>query len=136
MAGNGVSRFGVSVPPELLTEFDETIARMGYDRSKAIQLAMRNFLSEYMWKYEEEGVAAGTMTIIYDHEVKGLEESLTDTQHLYRNIVSSAMHIHLDEQNCLLVIAVKGKVKAIQNLAKELMSKRGIKQLKLATVIS
>ncbi|RLI44643.1 nickel-responsive transcriptional regulator NikR [Candidatus Bathyarchaeota archaeon] len=136
MAGKGVSRFGVSVPPELLTEFDETIARMGYDRSKAIQLAMRNFLSEYMWKYEEEGVAAGTMTIIYDHEVKGLEESLTDTQHLYRNIVSSAMHIHLDEQNCLLVIAVKGKVKAIQNLAKELMSKRGIKQLKLATVIS
>lgn len=64
MVGRGVSRFGVSVPPELLTEFDETIARMGYDRSKAIQLAMRNFLTEYMWKYEEEGVSSGTMTII------------------------------------------------------------------------
>lgn len=136
MTGKGVSRFGVSVPPELLREFDETIARMGYDRSKAIQLAMRNFLSEYMWKYEEEGVANGTITIIYHHEVKGLEESLTDTQHLYKGIISSAMHIHLDEKNCLLVIAIKGEVKAIQNLAKELMNKRGIKQLKLVTVMS
>jgi len=136
MTRKGVLRFGVSVPPDLLTEFDEAIRRMGYDRSKAIQLAMRNFLTEYAWKYEEKGVAAGTMTIIYDHDAKGLEESLTDTQHLCRSIITSAMHVHLDERNCLLVIAVKGEVRAIQNLAKELMSKRGIKQLKLATVKS
>jgi len=136
IAGKGVSRFGVSVPPELLREFDEAVTRMGYDRSKAIQLAMRNFLTEYKWKLKEEGVASGTMTIIYDHEVKGLEERLTDTQHLYRNIISSTMHVHLDEGNCLLVIAVKGEVKEIQNLAKELMSERGIKQLRLATLMS
>jgi len=136
MRRKGVLRFGVSVPPELLKEFDSTIARMDYDRSKAIQLAMRNFLTDYMWKYEEEGVAAGTMTIIYDHDVKGLEESLTDTQHHHRSIITSSMHVHLDERNCLLVIAVQGEVKEIQNIAKELMSKRGIKQLKLATVIS
>ena len=134
MTGKGVSRFSVSVHPELLTEFDETIKRIHYDRSKAIQLAMRNFLTEYRWEYEEEGVAAGTMTIIYDHEVRGLEESLTDTQHLHMNTISSAMHIHLDEQNCLLVIAVKGNVKTIKDLAKDLMNKRGIKQLKLAIV--
>jgi len=136
MLRKGVSRFGVSVPPELLKEFDRTIARMGYDRSKAIQLAMRNFLTEYIWKCEGEGVAAGTMTIIYDHDVKGLEETLTDTQHYYSSIITSAMHVHLDERNCLLVIAVKGEVKTIQNLAKELMGKRGIKQLKLATALS
>ena len=134
MAEKGVLRFSVSVNPELLTEFDETIKRMHYDRSKAIQLAMRNFLTEYKWEYEEEGLAAGTMTIIYDHEARGLEESLTDTQHLHMNTISSAMHVHLDEKNCLLVIAVNGKIKTIQNLAKDLMGKRGIKQLKLAVV--
>jgi metal-responsive CopG/Arc/MetJ family transcriptional regulator len=40
----------------------------------------------------------------------------------------------LDERSCLLVIAVKGKIKTIQSLAKDLMNKRGIKQLKLAIV--
>jgi CopG family nickel-responsive transcriptional regulator len=135
VVGRGVSRFGVSVPFELLEEFDEAISCMGYDRSKAIQLAMRNFLTEYTWESKGESFAAGTLTIIYDHETRGLEENLTDTQHLHRDIITSAMHVHLDERRCLSVIAVKGEVKAIQNLAKELMSKRGIEQLKLVTVI-
>ena len=132
----GVSRFSVSAPPDLLTEFDEMIKRRGYDRSKAIQLAMRNLLTEDMWKSEEKGIAAGTITLIYDHETTGLEESLTDIQHLSRDIIISTMHIHLDERNCLFVIAIKGEVKTIQNLAQELLSQRGIKQLKLATVLS
>ena len=132
----GVSRFSVSVPHALLNEFDGVVERMGYDRSKAIQLAIRKFLTEYRWKYEGEGVAAGTMTIIYDHDVKGLEEILTDTQHHHRSIINSSMHVHLDERSCLLVIAVKGQVKTIQNLGKELMSRRGINQLKLATGMS
>jgi len=135
MAEKGISRFSVSVPHGLLKEFDMATKRMGYARSKAIQLAMRNFLTEYIWKYEKEGVVAGTMTVIYDHEVKGLEDSLTDIQHLHRDIISSTMHIHLDERNCLLVIALRGEVRTIQNLAKELMSKKGIKQLKLVTVM-
>ncbi|MGC9067385.1 MAG: nickel-responsive transcriptional regulator NikR [Thermoprotei archaeon] len=127
-------RFGVSVPPELLTEFDKIITRMGYDRSKAIQLAMRNFLTEYKWEYEETGIVAGTITLIYDHEVKGLEENLTDIQHLQRNVIISNMHIHIDDRNCLLVIAVKGEIKSIKNLAKELMRMRGVKQLRLTTI--
>lgn len=107
---------------------------MNYDRSKAIQLAMRNFLTEYEWEYEEKGVVAGTITLIYDHEVKGLEENLTDIQHLQRNVIISNMHIHIDDRNCLLVIAVKGEIKSIKNLAKELMRMRGVKQLKLTTI--
>jgi CopG family nickel-responsive transcriptional regulator len=134
MTEKGVSRFSVSVPPQLLSEFDKTITRLGYDRSKAIQLAMRNFLTEYKWKLEKTGVVAGTVTVIYDHEVKGLEENLTDVQHFYRNIIGSTMHIHLDERTCLLVIAVKGEIKRIQEFSKEIMNKRGVKQLKLVTV--
>ncbi len=107
---------------------------MGYDRSKAIQLAMRNFLTEYKWEYEETGIVAGTITLIYDHEVKGLEENLTDIQHLQRNVIISNMHIHIDDRNCLLVIAVKGEIKSIKNLARELMRMRGVKQLKLTTI--
>jgi len=132
----GVSRFSVSVPPDLLNEFDKMIKRRGYDRSKAIQIAMRNLLVEDMWKYEEKGVAAGTITLIYDHETTGLEENLTDIQHHSRDIIVSTMHIHLDNQNCLLVIAIKGEAKKIQELAKDLISQRGIKQLKLVTVLS
>jgi len=134
MAKKGVSRISVSLPPDLLDEFDKMIKQMGYDRSKAIQASIRNFLTENKWMHEEKGIVMGALTMIYDHEVKGLEESLTDAEHLYSDIITSSMHIHLDERNCLEIIAVKGKVESIRDLAQDLMRKRGVKQIRLAIV--
>jgi len=130
----GVRRFSVSVPPKLLQDFDEAIASMGYERSKAIRLAMQNFLTEYRWTGEEEKVGVGALIMIYDHETRGLEETLTEIQHAYRKVISSTTHIHLDDQNCLEILAVNGAVKTVKSLAEKLMRERGVKQLKLATL--
>jgi len=134
MNRKGVRRFSVSVPPKLLEDFDKTIKKMGYERSKAIRLAMQNFLTEYRWTSEDERTGVGALIMIYDHETRGLEETLTEIQHEYRTVISSTTHIHLDEQNCLEILAVKGEVKKTQSLAKKLMKERGVKQLKLATL--
>ena len=134
MNRKGVRRFSVSVPPKLIEDFDKTIKKMGYERSKAIRLAMQNFLAEYRWTSEEERVGVGALIMIYDHETRGLEETLTEIQHEHRTVISSTTHIHLDDQNCLEILAVKGEVKTTQSLAKKLMRERGVKQLKLATL--
>ena len=78
----GVTRFSVSVDPVLLDEFDETTGEIGYSRSTAIQVAMRDFLTEHKWSTEEEGFVAGAITMIYDHHVKGLGNTLTGIQRL------------------------------------------------------
>jgi CopG family nickel-responsive transcriptional regulator len=134
MNHKGVSRFSVSVAPELLEDFDKAIANMGYERSKAIRLAMQNFLTEYRWTTETNKVGVGALIMIYDHETKGLEETLTEIQHEYRRVISATTHIHLDDRNCLEILAIKGDVKTTQSLAKNLMRERGVKQLKLATL--
>jgi CopG family nickel-responsive transcriptional regulator len=134
MSEKGVRRFSVSIPPKLLEDFDKVIKKMGYERSKAIRLAMQNFLTEYRWTSEEERVGVGALVMIYGHETRGLEETLTDIQHEYRKVISSTTHIHLDDQNCLEILAVKGEVKTTQSLAKKLMRERGVKQLKLTTL--
>lgn len=134
MSEKGVRRFSVSIPPKLLEDFDKVIKKMGYERSKAIRLAMQNFLTEYRWTSEEERVGVGALVMIYDHETRGLEETLTDIQHEYRKVISSTTHIHLDDQNCLEILAVKGEVKTTQSLAKKLMRERGVKQLKLTAL--
>lgn len=64
--------------PSLLSEFDEIINRLGYNRSKAIQVAMRGFLTEYKWRIDEKGMVVGALIMIYDHETRGLEEILTN----------------------------------------------------------
>lgn len=98
---------------------------MGYERSKAIRLAMQNFLTEYRWTSEEESVGVGALVMIYDHETRGLEETLTEIQHEYRDLISSSTHIHLDDRNCLEILAVNGEVKMARSLAEKLMKERG-----------
>lgn len=131
----GIIRVGVTFPPELLEELDKVIKEVGYEsRSKAIQDSVRQFITDYKWTKKEKGIKAGVLVIVYDHEVKGLEEALTDTQHHYSKLIYSSMHIHLSEKYCLEAIAFKGEVEEILKLTKEIMNKKGVIQAKLAIV--
>ena len=125
-----VTRIGVTFPPELLKDFDEVISKMGYEsRSKAIQDAVRLYVSERKWLKEEDSTQTGILLMVYDHEVKGLESELTETQHHHSSLISSTMHIHLGERDCLEAIAVKGKASEIHELSDELTTRRGVKIL-------
>ena len=127
---SGVSRFSVSVEPELLEEFDRVINDHGFNRSTAVQVAMRNYLSEYKWK-DDEGIVVGAITMIYDHHSSGLTDELNHIQHDYFNIISSTTHVHMDHDNCLEILAVKGQSAEIKKLSSALSVIRGIKQIKL-----
>ena len=130
-----VTRIGVTFPPELLKEFDEISARIGYKtRSKAIQDAVALFVSDKKWLREEDADQTGLLLMVYDHEVKGLETGLTEAQHDHAPIVSSTMHIHVGERDCLEAIAVRGKASEIRELSNELTTKKGVKILKTIIV--
>jgi len=108
---------------------------MGYEsRSKAIQDAVRLFVSERKWLQEEENNQTGILLMVYDHESRGLESELTEAQHHHSSIISSTMHIHIDERDCLEAIAVKGRASEIRKLSNELTIKRGVKILKTMIV--
>lgn len=127
----GVSRFSVSVEPDLLKEFDQVINDHGFNRSTAVQVAMRDYLSEHKWK-DEEGLVVGAITMIYDHYSSGLTDDLNRIQHDYFDIISSTTHVHMDHDNCLEILAVKGEASDIKKLSSELSIIRGIKQIKLS----
>ncbi|MBS7657735.1 MAG: nickel-responsive transcriptional regulator NikR [Candidatus Bathyarchaeia archaeon] len=131
-----IIRAGVSFPSDLLEEFDRIIKRKGYKkRSKAICDAMRLYISTYKWEETKEEVI-GVIALIYDHEVRGTTDALTELEHEHGKLIVSTMHIHLDEKNCLELIALKGLAKEIKFLADKLMSVRGVKQLKLLTAVA
>ncbi len=132
-----IVRVGVTFPPDLLRELDETVEEMGYEnRSKAVQDSVRSFITEYKWLREQKGAKAGVLVMIYDHEVKGLDDVLIDTQHSHSHVVFSSMHIHLSDRECLEAIAVKGEAKEIRRLAQELAARKGVKQVKPMIVSS
>jgi CopG family nickel-responsive transcriptional regulator len=131
-----ITRIGVTFPPDLLENFDNIIKKMGYEsRSKAIQDAVRLFVSEKNWLQEDQSSSqTGILLMVYDHDVKGLEADLTEEQHINSAIVSSTLHIHIGERDCLEAIAVRGKASEIRKLSDKLATKRGVKILKTMIV--
>jgi CopG family nickel-responsive transcriptional regulator len=130
-----VVRIGVTFPPELLKTFDEIINKMGYEsRSKALQDVVRLYVSERKWIKEENTTQTGVILMVYDHDVKGLESELTETQHKHSSLITSTLHIHISEQDCLEAIAVKGRSSEIHHLSDELTTRRGVKILKTTIV--
>ena len=89
-----IVRVGVTFPPELLKEFDEITEKMGYEsRSKAVQDAVRLFVSEKKWlKEEEKASQTGILLMVYDHEVRGLDRDLTETQHHHSALLEAVNH--------------------------------------------
>jgi len=127
-----ITRFGVTFPTELLKDFDDITEKMGYEsRSKALQDAVRLFVAERKWLQQDETIEqTGIILMIYDHETRGLEAGLTESQHHHKSLVTSTLHIHISDIDCLEAIAVKGKASEIRHLSDELATRRGVKILK------
>lgn len=126
-----IVRFGISMDRRLLERFDELIVEHGYsNRSEAFRDLVRNRLVKEEWQ-DEDVETVGTITIIYDHHKRELQEHLTEHQHQHHDSVISTMHVHLDHDNCLEVLAIKGRVKEIKKLADDLISFKGVKHGKL-----
>ena len=127
-----VTRFGVSMDPELLDKFDKLIGQKGYaNRSEAVRDLVRDHLVEKEWE-KATGEVVGTVTLVYDHHVHDLSDKLTDLQHGYFKNIISATHIHLDAHNCLEVLVVRGKNKDVKYIADRLISTKGVKHGQLA----
>jgi CopG family nickel-responsive transcriptional regulator len=127
-----ISRFGVSIDRRLLEHFDEKIAAEGYlNRSEAIRDLIRNYLVKEEWNLGEEEVI-GVVSLVFEHVRRELTEGLTEVQHHHYSSIVSAVHIHLDHNNCLEVLILKGRGKKIRAITNELKSLRGVKHCQLS----
>jgi len=119
----------------LLDSFDQYITRHGYSsRSEAVRDLIRDMLVREEWNEHMDlqgGETVGTITLIYDHKKRHLANHLTEDQHHHFREVVSTMHIHLDETNCLEVLAVRGRPCRIKEIADRLISAKGVKHGKL-----
>lgn len=122
-----ITRFGVSIEPELLKKFDKLIKKEGYaNRSEAIRdLIRKNLILEKEKNPNEEAI--GTLTITYDHHVGSLTDRLLNLQHNHTHEILVTTHVHIDHHNCLEVLVLKGKIGNIQKLADNIRALRGIK---------
>ncbi len=122
-----ITRFGVSIEPELLNKFDKIIKKKSYtNRSEAIRdMIRKNIITDESNEPDSEGI--GTLTMIYDHHSGPLTNRLLELQHDHHHEILTTTHIHVDHNNCLEVLVLKGKTRDIQKLADSIKALKGIK---------
>ena len=126
-----LSRIGIAIDSNLLAKFDALIQDRGYtNRSEAFRDLIREELVQKIWEKPDQQVV-GTVTLVYDHHVRMLSEKLTGIQHDFHHNILSTLHVHLDHDNCLEVLIVKGKAAAVQKVADALISTKGVKHGRL-----
>ena len=127
----GVKRISISLPPDLQKELDRMIHEKGYtNRSLALADMIRDHLVEHK-QHLPDAVIAGSITLVYDHHSHAVTDLLLDLQHKYRHLIICTMHVHLDKDNCLEILAVHGKAGEVKMLADRLISEKGVKHGKL-----
>lgn len=122
----GLVRFGISLEKNLLRDFDRLIDTKQYsNRSEAIRDLIRDSLVEDEWKKRKD--VAGAITLVYDHHKRELIDLIVDIQHECQDMIVASQHAHMDHNNCLEVIIVKGKSDRIKMLSDKLRAVKGVK---------
>jgi CopG family nickel-responsive transcriptional regulator len=120
-------RFGVSLPRQLLARFDREIDKKGYDnRSEAIRDLIRQSFVDAEWE-NSSGETAAAVVLVYDHHRRGVTEHLTSAQHDHHEHIISTMHAHLDHNNCIEIILLRGPSGTVKKIAQKLTSAKHVK---------
>lgn len=127
-------RVGISLPENLLKKFDEIILNRGYSsRSEGVRDAIRSYIVNFEWMSDVQGERVGVITIVYAHSQRGLEDNLTEIQHEFGSLIQSSLHVHLDHDNCLEVVVLRGEGQDVRKAAERMMALKGVKHVKLTT---
>lgn len=120
------ARFSVSVDELLLRQFDRLARREGFPtRSEAVADCMRQRLVAKEWLAGKE--VAGAVALVYDHHRRALVGRLMSIQHDFGGLIVTTQHLHLDHDNCLELVVVRGPAGSIRRLVARLKSVKGIK---------
>lgn len=120
-----MERFTISLDEKLAKEFDRLIQARGYDnRSEAVRDILREKLEQNRLARDEAPYCIAALSYIYDHRERELAERLTARQH---DLCVSTMHAHLDHDNCMETVILRGPTGAVREFANAMMAERGVR---------
>ena len=123
-----MDRFTISLDERLANAFDDLIKERGYaTRSEAVRDILRSHLQQSAGKSDLKGWCVANLSYVYNHHERELAERLTGIQHAHHDLTVSTMHAHLDHDQCIETVMLKGPVKRVREFAEEIIAERGVR---------
>ena len=124
-----MERITITLDDDLLKEIDAMVGEHGYqNRSEVIRDLARSGLAQRSEEAgHKNGACVGALVYVYDHAARNLSQRLVDSAHHHHDIAVATMHVHLDDDSCLEVTALKGSRDDIQHFANHVIAERGVR---------
>lgn len=128
---DSIIRFSISLPKQLLDELDNKIGSQGYaSRSEFTRDLIREKIVQDSWKNGDDELI-GVLTLIYTHRQNDLIVKMMGIEHDANVDIACTTHIHVNRDNCLETLVLRGKARNIENLADKIGGLKGVKFSKL-----
>jgi CopG family nickel-responsive transcriptional regulator len=133
-----MDRFTISLDEKLASAFDDLIKERGYaNRSEAVRDILRSQLQVREQERNSRGSCVAAVSYVYNHHERELAERLTKIQHAHHDLTIATMHAHLDHEECLETVHLKGPISRVRQFAEEIVAERGVRhgQINLVSVL-
>ncbi|KJV07968.1 nickel-responsive transcriptional regulator NikR [Methylocucumis oryzae] len=123
-----MERFTISLSDELAAEFDQFIEAKGYsNRSEAVRDLLRKEIESKRLAENQAVYSVATLSYVYNHHERNLAERLTNLQHEAHDLVVSSMHVHLDHDDCIETLFLRGLTQHIRDFSSKVAAETGVR---------
>jgi CopG family transcriptional regulator, nickel-responsive regulator len=130
-----MDRFTISLDEALADAFDELIKQRGYTtRSEAVRDILRDLLQRRDLAQNADGFCVASLSYVYNHHERQLSERLAALHHAHHDLTVAAMHVHLDHEQCLETVTLKGPADKVRQFGEMIIAERGVRHGRLNLV--
>lgn len=123
-----MQRVTVTLDEDLLADIDRIMKARGYqNRSEAVRDLARAGVAQARQERGGTGDCVAALVYVYDHGARDLARRLTQTFHHHHDMSLATLHVHLDDENCLEVTALKGTIGKVKHFADHVIAERGVR---------
>jgi CopG family transcriptional regulator, nickel-responsive regulator len=128
-----MKRVTITVDDDLLAEIDAAARSRGYqNRSEIFRDFARAALQPERNAVGSDCVAA--LLYVCDHASRDLPKRLVRTYHGHHDLSLATLHVHLDDNHCMEVTALRGPSRDVQHFGDHVIAERGVKYGRLVMI--
>jgi len=125
----------MSVEDGLADAFDELVKQKSYlNRSEAFRDLVRRELEESRIREGNAKYCVATLSYIYKHHERQLSNRLMTMQHSHHDVTVSSMHAHLDHDECIETVILRGPTPTVMTFAHSVIAQTGVRHGRLHVI--
>jgi CopG family nickel-responsive transcriptional regulator len=123
-----MERFTISIDEPLAEAFDGWLQERGYaTRSEGFRDLLRSELERRRQKSGRSKHCVASLSYVYNHHERDLAARLAGLQHGHHPLVIASTHVHLDHEQCLETVMLRGPTAEVKAFADAVCAQRGVR---------